>query len=520
MPEAIETIEDVVRVHAGLRPDAPICMYNERLLTFADMDRRSNQVANALLRAGIHKESRVALFDKNSNALFETLFGARKIGAVQVAVNWRLAPAEVAYILNDCEAELVFMGAEFLPTLHAVVPELRRKPKIIALSGEGGDANYESWLAEADTIDAGLSSASDDVALQLYTSGTTGRPKGAMLTNRSIFAFVRSAGEIFGVDPQARHLNCLPLFHVGGINWALQAMAQGAQCIGFREFDPATIIQAIESCHATHLMTVPAVLQLLLNANNSRTSDYSTLRAIVYGGSTISERVLRDALNTFKCGFYGMYGSTELSFGNTLLPPEEHNFDLYPELITSCGRPFPGSRIKIIDPASLAELPEGETGEVWVHSPQRAKGYWNQPTATAEAFREDGWYRTGDIGTLRSGHLHLSDRLNDMVVSGGENIYPAEVERSLLEHPDVAEAAVIGIPDAKWGEAVAAFVVMQPGAAFQEQPLIEFTRARLARYKCPSLIRACTELPRTASGKVQRHVLRRPFWEGRDRKIN
>jgi len=520
MSDPISTIEDIVRVHARTRPDQPISIYDGEAASYRAMDRRSSRVANALRAAGIGVQSRVAIIERNGHALFETLFGARKIGAVQVAVNWRLSPAEIAYIINDSDADLVFVGPDFLPGLRQLAGALTRNPRIIVLGPGDSDDHYERWLARQDERDPGVTSGPDDVALQLYTSGTTGRPKGAMLTNKCIFAFIEAAKSIFGTDPEGRHLNCLPLFHVGGINWALQAMAQGAQNIGFRDFDSNTIVKAISTYRATHLMTVPAVIQMLLAVPEVRQGDCSALRAIIYGGSTISTRVLRDALATFKCGFYGMYGATELSFGNTLLSPDEHDFEAHPDLITSCGRPFEGTRLKIVDPATLEEVPDGTPGEVWLLSPQRAKGYWKQPAATAETFRADGWYRSGDIGYVRNSYLHLSDRLNDMVVSGGENVYPAEVERALHEHPDIAEAVAFGIPDAKWGEAVAAIVIMQPGAAFDEAALIDFARQRLAHYKCPRTIREAKELPRTASGKVQRHVLREPFWAGKQRRIN
>ncbi|MGE4303659.1 MAG: AMP-binding protein [Novosphingobium sp.] len=521
MQAEIATIEDIVRQHARNRPDAPIATYGGKSLTYREMDRRSNQIANTLIRSGIGADHRIGIVAKNCLGLFETLFAARKIGAVQVAVNWRLAPAEMAYILSDAGVRLLFAEDAFLAGLQGQADTLPPDMMIVSLDSAGPNVpGLEEWIADADDSDPGFASGPHDVALQLYTSGTTGRPKGAMLMNRSIFAFIEAAARIFGRDPDARHLNCLPLFHVGGINWALQAMAQGAHCIGFRDFDAKQVIRTLGEGGITHLMAVPAILQMLLEVEDVRHGEFGALRAIVYGGSTISERVLKDATTTFGCGMYGMYGATELSFGNTLLLPEEHDFDTYPELATSCGRAFEGSTIKIVDPVSLAEMPEGEPGEVWMQSPQRAKGYWNQASATAENFLADGWYRTGDIGTLRNAYLHLSDRLNDMIVSGSENIYPAEVERVLLSNTDIVEACVFSVPDDKWGEAVTAVVRLAPKADFDEVGIIAFCRERLAHFKCPKSIRVVDALPRTASGKIQRHMLRAPYWEGKKRKIN
>ena len=520
MSEAISTIEDIVRVHGRNRAEQSATMFDGSAMTFGELDRDSNRVANALLAAGIGPGDRIALLDKNGHAFFQTLFGARKIGAVQVAVNWRLSPAEIADIVNDAGAKIIFVGPEFLPGLRAIAEQLGRRPKFIVIGANDESESFNAWREQFPSTDPGFQSQPDDVALQLYTSGTTGRPKGAMLMNRSVFAFVNAARSIFGEDPEGRHLNCLPLFHVGGINWSLQAMAQGANCISFRDFDAARIVKTIPALGVTHLMTVPAVIQMLLDTTEVRQANFDTLRSIVYGGSTISERVLKDAVKTFNCGFYGMYGSTELSFGNTLLPPEEHDFEKYPELLTSCGRPFEGSQVKIIDPATFAELSDDKPGEVWFLSPQRAKGYWGKPEATAEVFLEDGWYRTGDVGLMRNGYLYLSDRLNDMIVSGGENIYPAEIERVLQQHPDVIEAAVYGVPDQKWGEAVAANVRIKAEAEFSEAALICFCREHLAHYKCPKIIIRSEDFPRTASGKVQRKVLRQPFWSGKLRRIN
>lgn len=506
----LTSLEDMLRAHGRERPDAPMANYDGAMVTYGQMDERSNRIANALLAEGVGRDCRIALIDKNGLPLFETLFGARKAGAVQIAVNWRLSAEEMAYVLADSEARLAFVSSEFLPGLKKECAARGISPRFIVLDGD--DADYRDWYRRFDHGDPGERSEPDDVALQLYTSGTTGRPKGAMLMNRSIFAFFDAAGDIFGRDPCFRHLNCLPLFHVGGINWSLQAMAYGSEIIGFRDFDPHRIIRAIPELGATHLMTVPAVIQILLETPQVRETDFSSLQGICYGGSIIPVHVLEDAIQTFGCGLYGMYGSTELSFGNTLLGPEDHDAVNKPHLLTSCGRPFPGTEVRIIDPASLADVAEGDAGEIWIRSPQRAKAYWKQPEASAETFLADGWYRSGDIGRMVDGYLYISDRLNDMIISGGENVYPAEVERVVNTHPDVLEAAAFAIPHPKWGEAVACAIRPRPGCETDEKALIAYSRERLAHYKCPAKIVFMDDFPRTASGKVQRNVLKAPFW--------
>lgn len=514
--EDVSSIEDIVRLHARERSDALAVKYDDDAVTFGELDRRSNMIANGLISAGVGYGQRVAVVDRNRSSFFELLFGIRKAGAIPVPINWRLAPDEVGFILADAEVTFVFARDELAHHVGEAVPHTR----MIMLGGGAATGPYAKWRDAQAHADPGRSSASDAVALQLYTSGTTGRPKGAMLGNRGILSFVRSAGEIFGSRADARHLNTLPLFHVGGINWALQALAQGASCIGFRDFDADAMIQAIGDERITHMMTVPAVIQLLLASPRIGMGRFDTLRAIVYGGSTIAEKVLREAVETFGCGFYGMYGSTELSFGVTLLAPEEHDFAARPDLLTSCGRPLPGTTVRIVDPATLRDVPDGEPGEIWVDTPQRAEGYWRLPEATAQTFRSDGWYRSGDIGFTEGGHLHLCDRMNDMIVSGGENVYPAEVERVLLAHEAVADACVFATPDDKWGEGVTAAIILKEGHAARDAELIAYARDRLAGFKCPRRVEFVEAFPRTASGKVQRHVLKAPFWMGYSRRIN
>ena len=514
------TLEAVIRTHGRGRPDATLGIFDGRPVTYGAMHERSSRVGNGLRAEGLKPDSRVAILSKNEAAVFEVLFGARKTGAVQVAVNWRLSADEMQYIVADSGAETLFVGDGFLEQAKSIAEKLPSLRKVIALGEDPGPfEGYEAWLAKQSPEDPGFSSQPDDVALQLYTSGTTGRPKGAMLMNRNIFAFISAAHRALGSDPDGVYLNCLPLFHVGGVNWALQAFALGAHVIIFRDFDADALVAAIEKRRVTHMITVPAVIQALLARPLARSTDFSSLRVAGYGGSSISETLLRDAIATFGNCLHGMYGSTELSFAVTLLSPAEHVTAEHPEWLRSCGRTLPGSEIRVLDPVTLTDVAEGVTGEIWVQSPQRGLGYWKQAEATGHTFRSDGWFRTGDLGHVVDGYLYLSDRLNDMIISGGENVYPAEIERVLGEHPDVAQVVAFGVPDVKWGEAAHAVVVRAPNATPDPEALLEYVRERLAHYKCPRAITFAEALPMTASGKVQRAQLRAPFWEGHTRRI-
>jgi long-chain acyl-CoA synthetase len=270
----------------------------------------------------------------------------------------------------------------------------------------------------------------------------------------------------------------------------------------------------------TNTIFVPAVLQFLLAASNIRDVDFSTLEYILYGASPISEDVLRTAIDVFGCRFVQAYGLTETTGAITILAAEDHDPDDRPELLRSCGKPWPWVELRIVGPEG-ADVTEGDVGEIWTRSSQNTKGYWNMPEATAEVLTSDGWFKTGDAGYLEDGYLYLFDRVKDMVVSGGENVYPAEVENALMAHPDIADAAVVGVPHERWGETVKAIVVRAEGSAVRAEDIIAFTRERLAHYKCPTSVDFVDgPLPRNPSGKLLKRVLREPYWEGHERRIH
>jgi long-chain acyl-CoA synthetase len=287
-----------------------------------------------------------------------------------------------------------------------------------------------------------------------------------------------------------------------------------------REVDPAEILTAMPKYGVTTTIFVPAVLQFLLQMPNVGEVDFSTLECILYGASPISEDVLRRAIETFGCTFIQAYGLTETTGGIVSLAPEDHDPNGRPELLRSAGKPWPWVELRIVDPEGN-DAADGEVGEIWTRSAQNMKGYWNMPDATADVIRPDGWLRTGDAGYMTDGYLYLYDRVKDMVVSGGENVYPAEIENVLMSHPGVADTAVIGVPDSKWGETVKAIVVRDENVGVSEAELVEFARKNLAGYKCPRSIDFVEgPLPRNPSGKLLKRVLREPYWEGQQRRIH
>jgi acyl-CoA synthetase (AMP-forming)/AMP-acid ligase II len=307
---------------------------------------------------------------------------------------------------------------------------------------------------------------------------------------------------------------------------ALFSLYSGAAGSSYPDFDPGGFIDAIGTHGITHTFVVPAMILFMLQSPKLREGDYRTLQLMAYGGSPISDRVLTDAMAAFGCGFMQVYGLTEIAGSATFLLPEDHQTSgPKARLLRSAGRPVPGARVRVVEPGTLTDLPDGQTGEVLIESPGNMVGYWRNPEATAAVFpagrnANGGWFRSGDGGTLEAGYLFINDRIKDMIISGGENIYPAEIENALMQHPGVADGAVIGVPDATWGESVKACVVRRPDSAVTERDLIDFLRERLAHYKCPKSVDFVEALPRNPSGKLLKRILRAPYWQGRERGVH
>jgi len=518
----VDTLADLARTRAQEFADKPVLIYGNRAISFADLDRRANRVANALRALGVKADDRIAYLDKNGPEFFDVLFGTAKIKAVMVPLNWRLAPPEMAYIINDALAPVLVVHEEFAPQLAAFASELQTVRHIFVIGRHERYPSFEEWLASAPDTDPDVPTGSDDVALQLYTSGTTGHPKGVMLTNGNLFTLLPSIGTILGLTADSVQLTVMPLFHIGGSGPAIGGIAAGCTTILQREVDPGAIMRAIAEHRVTNVFLVPAVIQFMLQHPASKTTDFSSLKIIAYGASPIPEDVLVGALQTFKCGFIQLYGMTETTGAVSMLAPEDHALEGEKrKRLRSCGRALPSAEIRIVDPATGEDRPLGEVGEVWVRSRQNMKGYWRNDPATAETITPDGWLRTGDAGYMdEEGYIYLYDRVKDMIVSGGENVYPAEVESALFSHPEIADVAVIGVPDPKWGEAVKAIVVRAPGSQITEQDVIAYARTRLAGYKVPKSVDFVESLPRNPSGKILKRELREPYWRGHERRIN
>jgi long-chain acyl-CoA synthetase len=341
-----------------------------------------------------------------------------------------------------------------------------------------------------------------------------------MLTNANFFAGVGDIARQWRFSPESVNLAMMPMFHIAGAGWSMVGLYHGCRTVVLRDVDPVRILQVIPQHRVTNAFMVPAVIQFLLMTPGVEDTDFSSLRTLVYGASPISERVLVDGMERFGCEFVQVYGLTETTGAITQLDGADHDPEDRPHLLRSCGRPYPWVEVRVVDPNDGTDKPVGEVGELWTRSRQNMAGYWANPQATAEAITPDGWFRTGDAGYLDAdGYLYLHDRVKDMIVSGGENVYPAEVENVLMKHPDVADVAVIGVPDDRWGEAVKAIVVAAPGAQAGEEELIAFARESLAGYKLPKSVDFTDVLPRNPSGKLLKRELREPYWAGVERRI-
>ncbi len=523
----IETLGDIPRKHAAERPDKVALTYVEqaveashRTWTFAALNAEANRIANALRALGIEPGQRIAYLDRNAPEYFLYLLGGAKINAVSVAVNWRLAEPEMAYILNDSEARVLLVGEEYLPAVTGM--NLPGVEKIVVLGdpGSSGHDTFDGWLAGASAEDPHVPVAPEDVCYQLYTSGTTGRPKGVEITHGNFLHAMTASMENQAFETASLNLVCMPLFHISGSGWGLMGMFHGAGSVMLLDVDLELILRVIESFGVTHALFVPAVLQFLLGLPRCRETDFSTLKNITYGASPITEAVLLEGMEVFGCDFIQVYGLTETTGAITSLAPEDHDpGGLRAHLLRSCGKAIRNHEVAIFDAETLAPVADGEVGEIWIRGPQIMHGYWKNPEASAESLRPDGWFRSGDAGYLKDGYLYIHDRVKDMIISGGENVYPAEIENVLMQHEQIADAAVIGVPSERWGETVKA-IVTRTDDALTEQAVIEHCRKFLAGYKCPTSVDWMDEIPRNPSGKILKVELRKPYWAGKDRQVS
>ena len=517
--QAMPFLADIPRHQATLYGGATAMWFEGRETSFAELDQRTNQVANGLIAAGVKPGDRVAYLGKNMDVYYEMFLGANKARIALAAMNNRLAAPELEFVLSDSEAKVLFVAQDYYDVIETILPNCSSIQTVIAIDGGHAEwTDYTYWRDDQNITDPKLPHDGEDDVLQLYTSGTTGLPEGVRLTNNNFLSFFEQAAELIWAhyDVGDPVLDAMPLFHIAGVNIGLLSLIQGAKAVILREIHPIHILDLIEQQRIRHGFLVPAVILMLTQTPGVRERDFSSYKIMSYGASPIAESLLLEAADIFGCQFTQVYGLTETTGGATYMLPEAH--DPARGKLRSCGVPYPGTEIKCVD-ENGTEVPQGEVGEILIKSGFVMKGYWKRDEATADAIK-DGWFRTGDAGYFDDeGFLYIHDRVKDMIVSGGENVYPAEVENGLFGHPDIADVAVIGVPDEKWGECVKAIIVAKPGTTPNEADIIAYAKTRIAGYKCPKSVDVVEALPRNASGKVLRRQLREPYWEGVKRRV-
>ncbi|KQT35319.1 hypothetical protein ASG29_04270 [Sphingomonas sp. Leaf412] len=495
-------IADIVAPHGGVDRAKIAIVFEDQRITYADLDRRADVLANILIARGVKPGDRVGILSKNNPGYVDTIMAVSRAGAILVPLNWRLSPVELGWIVRDSAPALLVVehGLEALVPAEVDVP-------VLGFEDRGG-VHWDD-APGADTP-PGVTVAPDDVAMLVYTSGTTGHPKGAMIAHRN---FARHVGldttpdRWTGIDRDEVCLVVLPLFHVGGLELLLRPLFTGATVVLHREVDLALILSDIGRHRVTMAGLVPTALQMMLDHPQSHATDFTTLRKFLYGAAPIPLPLLKQGLERMRCDFVGTYGMTEANGVCAMLSPADHR-DREAARLASVGKPTFDAQLRIVD-ADGNDVGEGVTGEIMVRGSGVMMGYWRNPEASAETIDADGWLRSGDAGYRDAdGYLYICDRVKDMICTGGENVYPAEVESAVFGHPAVAEVAVIGVPDHHWGESVRAVVVPRPGAEVDEADVIAWARARIASYKAPRSVRVIDELPKNATGKILRRAVR------------
>ncbi|MEV2272722.1 acyl-CoA synthetase [Nonomuraea africana] len=480
---------------AQMTPGRTAFVFGERSFTYAEVHERTTRLASRLREAGVRAGDRVAYLGPNHPAFAESMFATHVLGGIFVPLNFRLAAPEIEYMLAQSGASVLI----YAPECAEVVGAVPGTPPVTL-----GSAEYETWISEGDPTPIDVPVALDDVALILYTSGTTGRPKGAMLTHGNLVW--NSFNILIGVDVAGDEVTLVsaPLFHVAALNQTLlPTFLKGGRSVITPSWDVDECYDLIERHRVTWMFGVTTMFAAFARSPRWAGADLSSLRNLMSGGAAIPAALIRTYQERGLVFCQG-YGLTETAPGATFLEAGESV-----RKVGSAGVPVFFANVRVVRP-DLTDVAAGEPGEVLVKGPNVTPGYWRDPAASAAAFAEGGWFRSGDVATVdEEGHLHIVDRVKDMYISGGENVYPAEVEAVLFEHPAVAEVAVIGVPDATWGEVGRAFVVPRQGGEVTAAELADFLRGRLAKYKIPRYFEVVDDLPRTSSGKIRKSELRR-----------
>lgn len=512
---------DFLSIANAICPDRDCVVFEGKRYTFSQVNERSNRLANSLAKLGIKKGDMVAILQVNCNQFLETYYAVAKLGAILVPLNFRAKEDELTYMLNNSGAVAVFVGDRYVNMVNAMRPNLASVQHCISIDGKQENMHYYEDLISSGSPDEVVPDVEDeDTTLLMYTAGTTGRPKGVPMTHNSYGIYVLDNVDPASPDIEERNLLTVPLYHVAGFQALLAAVYGGRTLIMMRQFEVNEWMDAVQREKANRAMLVPTMLKRVIDNPDFDKYDLSSLRVITYGAAPMPFEVIKKAIEVMpKVRFINAFGQTETSSTITTLGPEDHVISGTPEekakklkrLETSIGRPMSDVEMKVVD-ADGNDLPPGEIGEFVARGPRIMKGYFKDEEKTAQAFTKDGWLRTGDTGYMdKDGYFYLAGRGDDMIIRGGENISPEEVETVLYSHPKIEEAAVIGVPDPDWGQEPRAIVVLKEGKSASPEEIIEYCRQKLSSFKRPRSVIFVPELPRNPMGKVLKRVLREQY---------
>lgn len=519
-----ETWRDVMEWCARIYPEklAVISPETGKQWTFKELNQRVNSLANALIDLGVGKGDKIAILATDVPEYLE-IASTSKAGMVYVPLNWRLKPQELVYIINDSGANTLFVEEQFSNPIRSIRPEIPGVKQFICIDATPNDMiGYDELLSKYPSEDPGIDVIADDLLAIVYTSGTTGLPKGVIKKHWDTLRFIRLVNWTGQIRNDSRCLGMWPLFHVALLHANFSFIKWGATQYLLKRFDAESVLKLIDQEKITHLAGAPTMLIRLMEHPNRSQYDVSSLHSIVYSGSPMPVEALKRGMEVFGPVFHQGFGLTE-GTGQTALTVEDHIRALWEpdkeKILSSVGKPLPGCQIRIVDDGDN-DVPEGEAGEILFRSDAIIEGYWNKPEETREVLK-NGWLHTGDIGKLdEDGYLYIVDRKKDIIVSGGENIASKDVEAVIYGHPAVMECAVIGVPSEQWGEEVKAIVVLKQGMMVTPEEIINYCSEQLGGFKKPRSVEIWDELPKNPVGKILKKEIRGKYWVGRGKKVN
>jgi acyl-CoA synthetase (AMP-forming)/AMP-acid ligase II len=516
---------EFLMIASSVVPDRVAMVCQDQQRTYREVQERVNRLANALQSMGVGKGDRVAVMALNSIPYVEIYYACAKLGAVFVPLNYRAKQEELSYMCNNSESSVLFVGQRYLDLAAAIQPQLKTVKHLVCIDARpDGMPNYEDVLGAQDAEEIFTDVDDSDPTIVIYTSGTTALPKGVVLTYLGMSVYVTNT--VAPADPAAEDVEVLlvsvPFYHVAGATTMLSSVWGGRKMVILPQFDPADWLKAVETHRVTHSFVVPTMLKRIMEHPGFDKTDLSSLRLVAYGAAPMPYEVVTKAVQKFKCGLMNAYGQTESTSSLTFLGPEDHEIPEGPpeerekklRRLRSVGRPMDDVVVAIMDPQGNI-LGPGQEGEIVAQGARVMAGYLGRSKETAEAIK-DGWLHTGDVGWMdEDGYLYITGRTKDLIIRGGENIAPGEIENVLQQHPAVEDAAVIGVPDVEWGEEIKAVIVPKPGQQPSEEDLTAFVKERLASYKAPRYYAFVDELPRNYLGKVLKTELRKQFGEAK-----